>query len=143
MDFLTALHLSSTGLTAQRTAMNVIATNLANVNTTRTPEGTPYRRQIAIMEAKPMHNFGSVLNAQVEAMSGVQVGDIVQEATPFRKVYNPGHPDADESGYVSFPNVNVVTETADLMVARRSYEANVTAISVTKKMALKALEIGK
>ena len=90
-----------------------------------------------------MHNFGSVLNAQVEAMSGVQVGDIVQEATPFRKVYNPGHPDADESGYVSFPNVNVVTEMADLMGAKRSYEANVTAIAVTKKMALKALQIGK
>jgi len=143
MDFLTALHLSSTGLTAQRTAMNVIATNLANVNTTRTPEGIPYRRQIAIMETKPVHNFSSFLNAQVEAMSGVQVGDIVQEATPFRKVYNPGHPDADESGYVAFPNVNVVTEMADLMVARRSYEANVTAISVTKKMALKALQIGK
>ena len=76
-------------------------------------------------------------------MNGVRVGEIVEEVTPFRRVYNPDHPDADESGYVSFPNVNVVTEMADLMSARRSYEANVAAISVTKRMALKALQIGK
>jgi flagellar basal-body rod protein FlgC len=71
------------------------------------------------------------------------VGEIVEEATPFRRVYNPDHPDADESGYVLFPNVNVITETAELMTARRSYEANVAAISASKRMALKALQIGR
>ncbi len=143
MDFLTTLHISGTGLTAQRTAMNVIATNLANVNTTRTPEGIPYRRRVAILATQPLDDFDSVLNAQTEALSGVRVREIAEEASPFRQVYNPGHPDANEMGYVSYPNVNVVTETTDLMMARRSYEANVTAISAAKRMALKALEIGK
>jgi flagellar basal-body rod protein FlgC len=143
MDFLTALHISSTGLTAQRTRMNVIATNLANLNTTRTAEGLPYRRQMAVVKSEPLNDFGSVLNAQQEALAGATVDDIVEDKTPFRQVYNPGHPDADEMGYVSFPNVNVVTETTDMMLVRRAYEANVTAISATKKMALKALELGK
>ena len=143
MDFLTALHISSTGLTAQRTTMNVIATNLANVNTTRTPQGIPYRRKVALMNSDPLEDFDTALGAQAEALSGVRVKDIVEEMTPFREVYHPGHPDANEMGYVSFPNVNVVTETTNMMFARRAYEANVTAISSTKKMMLKALEIGK
>ena len=143
MDLFGTLGISSSALTAQRTVMNVIATNLANVNTTRTPGGGPYRRMIALIESKPAQDFGSVLNRQVEALNGVRVGEIVEEVTPFRRVYNPDHPDADESGYVSFPNVNVITETTDLMTASRSYEANAVAISVTKKMALKALQIGQ
>ena len=143
MDFLTTLHISSTGLTAQRTAMNVIAVNLANVNTTRTPQGIPYRRKVTLMEPQPLDNFDAALSAQTEVLSGVRVGDIVEEKTPFRQVYQPGHPDANEMGYVSYPNVNVVTETTNMMFARRAYEANVTAISSTKKMALKALEIGR
>jgi flagellar basal-body rod protein FlgC len=143
MDFLTALHISSTGLTAQRTTMNVISTNLANLNTTRTQKGMPYRRKVALMEAKPVQDFDSVLNSETEALHGVRVSEIVEDATPFRQVYNPGHPDANEIGYVSLPNVNVVSETTAMMVTRRSYEANVSAISTTKRMALKALEIGK
>ena len=143
MDLFGTLRISSSALTAQRTVMNVIATNLANVNTTQTPGGGPYRRMIALVESEPARDFGAVLNRQVEALNGVRVGEIVEEATPFRRTYNPDHPDADESGYVSFPNVNVITETTDLMTASRSYEANVAAISVTKKMALKALQIGK
>jgi flagellar basal-body rod protein FlgC len=143
MDFLTALHISGTGLTTQRTTMNVISTNLANLNTTRTSKGTPYRRKVALMESKPVEDFDSVLNSQTEALYGVRVSGIVEDATPFRRVYNPGHPDADKMGYVSLPNVNVVTETTDMMLARRSYEANVSAISATKRMALKALEIGR
>ncbi len=143
MDFLTALHISGTGLTAQRTTMNVISTNLANLNTTRTSQGTPYRRKVALVESKPVEDFDSVLNSQTEALYGVRVSGIVEDATPFRRVYNPGHPDADKMGYVSLPNVNVVTETTDMMLARRSYEANVSAISATKRMALKALEIGR
>jgi len=143
MDFLTALHISTTGLTAQRTAMNVIAANLANLNTTRTPEGVPYRRRIALMTAEPLEDFQAVLDGFNEALSKVEVNEIAEEVTPFRQVYDPGHPDANESGYVSFPNVDVVTEMTDMMIARRSYEANVTSIAATKRMALKALEIGK
>jgi flagellar basal-body rod protein FlgC len=143
MDFLTALHISTTGLTAQRTTMNVIAANLANINTTRTPEGVPYRRRIALMTAEPLEDFRAVLDRFNDALSEVEVSEIVEEATPFRQVYDPGHPDANESGYVSLPNVDIVTEMTDMMIARRSYEANVTSIAATKRMALKALEIGK
>ena len=143
MDFLTALHISSTGLTTQRTRMNVISTNLANVNTTRTKTGAPYRRKVVLMDAKPVEEFESVLSSQSEALYGVGVREIAEDTTPFRRVYSPGHPDADQMGYVSLPNVNVITEMANMMIAKRSYEANVTAISATKGMALKALEIGK
>ncbi|MBW2108439.1 MAG: flagellar basal body rod protein FlgC [Deltaproteobacteria bacterium] len=143
MDFLTALHISTTGLTAQRTTMNVIATNLANVNTTHTRDGVPYRRKIALIHSRPVNDFDAVLSDQAEALSGVRIDEIVEEMTPFRRIYEPGHPDADADGYVSYPNVNVVTETTEMMFVRRAYEANVTAISAAKKMALKALEIGR
>lgn len=143
MDFLTALHISTTGLTTQRMRLNVISTNLANVNTTRTPKGIPYRRKVVLMEAEPVEDFDSALNSQSEALCGVRVSEIVEDTTPFKRVYSPGHPDADEMGYVSLSNVNVITEMANMMVAKRSYEANVTAISATKGMALKALEIGR
>ncbi|MBW1739593.1 MAG: flagellar basal body rod protein FlgC [Deltaproteobacteria bacterium] len=143
MDLLTALHISTTGLTTQRMRMNIISTNLANMYTTRTQTGEAYRRKIVVMEAEPVEDFESTLRAQSELLYGVRVGDIVEDTTPFKRVYSPGHPDADESGYVSLPNVDVITEMADMLIARRSYEANVTAIGATKAMALKALEIGK
>jgi flagellar basal-body rod protein FlgC len=123
--------------------MNVIANNLANVNTTRTQKGTPYRRKVVLMESKPIDDFDSVLKSQSEALYGVKVSEIVEDSTPFKRVYSPGHPDADQMGYVSLPNVNVVTEMANMMMAKRSYEANVSAISATKALALKALEIGR
>ena len=143
MDFLTALHISATGLRAQRTRMNVIAENLANVNTTRTNRGIPYRRKVVLMEAEPVSDFDSVLSSQSEALYGVKVSEIVEDTTPFRRMYSPGHPDADQMGYVSLPNVNVVTEMTNLMLVRRSYEANVSVISAAKGLALKALEIGR
>jgi flagellar basal-body rod protein FlgC len=143
MDFLTALHISATGLRAQRTRMNVIAENLANVNTTRTNRGIPYRRKVVLMEAEPVEDFDSVLSSQSEALYGVKVSEIVEDTTPFRRMYSPGHPDADQMGYVSLPNVNVVTEMTNLMLVRRSYEANVSVISAAKGLALKALEIGR
>ncbi len=143
MDFFNALHISATGLSAQRIRMNIISTNLANVYTTRSPTGGPYRKKIVVMEAVPIEDFESILRSQSEALREVRVGKIVEDTTPFRQVYNPGHPDADKTGYVSMPNVDVITEMADMMLARRSYEANVTAIASTKAMLLKALEIGK
>jgi flagellar basal-body rod protein FlgC len=123
--------------------MNVISTNLANVYTTRTDAGGPYRRKIVIMEATPLEGFESILRSKTESLQGVKIGAVVEDGSSFRKVYNPGHPDADEVGYVSLPNIDVITEMADMMVARRSYEANVTVIGSTKAMVLKALEIGR
>ncbi len=143
MDLLTALHISATGLRAQRTRMNVIATNLANANTSKTQKGTPYRRKVVLLETQPVEDFDSVLGSQFEAVHGVKVSKIVEDTSPFRRMYSPGHPDADEMGYVSLPNVNVVTEMTNLMLVRRAYEANVSVISATKGLALKALEIGK
>jgi len=143
MDFFTALHISTTGLSAYRTRMSIISTNIANVHTTRTPAGGTYRRKLVVMEALPIEDFESILMSQSESLRGVRVGEIVEDKTPLRQVYSPGHPHADKAGYVSMPNVNIMTEMADMLIARRSYEANVTAIGATKAMALKALEIGK
>jgi flagellar basal-body rod protein FlgC len=143
MDFLTALHISTTGLSAQRIRMNIISTNLANMSTTRTPTGGPYRRKLVVMEAVPIEDFESILRSQSESLLRVRVGEIVEDSTSFKQIYSPGHPHADKAGYVSMPNVDVITEMADILIARRSYEANVTAIGATKAMALKALEIGR
>lgn len=143
MDFLTALHMSTTGLSAHRIRMNIISTNLANVNTTRTAAGGPYRRKLVVMEAVPSENFESALRSQSELLRSVSVSEIVEDTTSFREIYNPGHPHANKAGYVSMPNVDVMTEMSDMLIARRSYEANVAAIGSTKTMALKALEIGR
>ena len=143
MDFLTALHISTTGLSAQRIRMNIVSTNLANVSTTRTPTGGPYRRKLVVMEAVPIEDFESILRSQSESLLRVRVGEIVEDSTSFKQIYSPGHPHADKEGYLSMPNVDVITEMADILIARRSYEANVTAIGATKAMALKALEIGR
>ena len=143
MDFLTALHISTTGLSVQRLRMNIVSTNLANVSTTRTPTGGPYRRKLVVMEAVPIEDFESILRSQSESLLRVRVGEIVEDSTSFKQIYSPGHPHADKAGYVSMPNVDVTTEMADILIARRAYEANVTAIGATKAMALKALEIGR
>jgi flagellar basal-body rod protein FlgC len=123
--------------------MNVVSANLANVNTTRSENGMPYRRKVVLMEAKPVEDFDFALNSQGDELYGVKVSDVLEDTTPFRRVFNPGHPHADDMGYVSFPNVDVVTEMANMMIAKRSYEANVSAISTIKRMALKALELGR
>jgi flagellar basal-body rod protein FlgC len=123
--------------------MNVVSANLANVNTTRSENGMPYRRKVVLMEAKPVEDFDLALNSQDDELYGVKVSDVLEDTTPFRRVFEPGHPHADDMGYVSFPNVDVVTEMANMMIAKRSYEANVSAISTIKRMALKALELGR
>jgi flagellar basal-body rod protein FlgC len=143
MDILTALQISTTGLSAQRIRMDIISANLANVYTTRTSTGGPYRRRLVVMEAVPIEEFESILRSESESLRKVRVDEIVEDTTSFRRIYSPGHPHADKAGYVSMPNVDVLTEMADMLIARRSYEANVTAIGATKAMALKALEIGR
>lgn len=149
MAIFNAFNISATGMSAQRVRMDVLAQNAANVNTTRTEDGTPYKRKNVVFHEKPANNFSTILNSMTGNRnaaigSGVKVTEIVEDdKTPMNMVYDPAHPDADENGYVTYPNVNVVTEMTDLIDATRAYEANVTAFNATKNMALKALEIGR
>ena len=165
MDLLTASKISGTALAAHRTKLNVIAENLANVDTTRTKEGGPYRRKMVVFKAEDIDSFKSVVEKKQlkqnqwgielspiefdaekkpDKGTGVKVDQIIRSQEDFRLVYNPAHPDADpETGYVRMPNVDHLTEIADMLVAKRSYEASTTALSATKDMILKALEIGK
>lgn len=144
MDFLTGLRIGSSGMSAQRMRMNTISSNIANVNTTRTPEGGPYRRKDIVFEAMPdAKNFGEILSSQNEKFQRVQVSDIlVDRKAPLLK-YEPDHPDANEEGFVAYPNINMMEEMANMMQATRAYEANVAAVQATKNMALNALEIGR
>ena len=144
MDLLQASRISATGLTAQRTKMKIIAENLANAETTRTPQGGPYRRQLVVFSEKTGSQFQGILKRLQAGGSGVEVTEIIPSTDDFRLVYNPSHPDADpDTGYVTMPNINVLTEMADMMAARRAYDANATAISNTKAMINRALEIGR
>lgn len=145
MNFIHALQTSSSGLTAQRTRMDLISNNLSNIHTTRTAKGEPYRRKMAVLAADPGASlFRGALRERLEnQLSGVKVAEIVEDPRPFATEYNPQHPDANEKGYVSLPNINVIEEMVSMMAASRSYEANVTAINTTKKMAMKALDIGR
>ena len=126
MDFFTALDIAASGLSAQRTNMNVISMNLANVQTTRTADGGPYQRKVVVFRSAPIKwppdkVWLSELERQVK---GVKVARIQTENRPFRRVYDPNHPDADKDGYVLYPNINVVEEMANLLTALRTYEAN-------------------
>lgn len=140
MDFLTALHVSGTGLSAERTRVNLASSNLANAETTRGPGGQPYQRLDPVFRSIHM-------SAQNEAPTvgqsplGVQVERIVADPTPGRKVYSPGHPDADPDGFVTFPNVNPITEIVNLLSASRAFEANATAVETLKQMASRGLDI--
>jgi len=143
MDLGKIYAVSAAGLEAQRIRMNVIAGNLANAQSTRTPEGGPYRRRDVIFSATPP-SFGDTFRSAMEReVSGVEVTGIIEDQRPFKEVFDPQHPDADPNGYVRLPNVNLLEEMVNMMSASRSYEANVTALNATKSMAAKALEIGR
>ncbi|MDY0187982.1 MAG: flagellar basal body rod protein FlgC [Syntrophus sp. (in: bacteria)] len=143
MDFLTSFRICSSGFAAQRSKMDVIASNLANVSTTSTPEGGPYRRKIAVFSSEHVNKKFSFGDKLRDAVKQVSLKEVIQDRADARKVYNPSHPDADEQGNVAMPNVNVVTEMTDMITASRAYEACVTAFDATKNMALKTLDIGK
>lgn len=145
MDFFSSMNVSSSALTAGRTRMNLISSNLANANATRTPEGGPYKRKDAVYAATPVQNpFNRVLDgATARQVRKVEVSEIVEDKNPPRLQYDPSHPDANPQGYVAMPNVNVVEEMTDMISATRSYEANVTAVQAAKSMAMKTLEIGR
>ena len=145
MAFLGSLDISASALTAQRLRMDVISENIANIDTTRTASGEPYRRRYVIFQQQEAKPFSEYLNSSISgtAGAGVEVTDIAEDQGAFKLEYDPTNPDADEYGYVSMPNVDLVTEMVDMMSATRSYEANVTAINATKSMAMAAMDIGK
>ncbi len=146
MSFFDSLDTSATALTAQQLRMDVISQNMANVDTTRTEDGTPYKRKVVLFqEIGSKKSFAKFLDNAMDSDSGhgVRVTKIVDDETPGSKVYDPSHPDADEDGYVTNSNVNVVEEMVNMISASRSYEANITAINTTKAMIAKTLEIGK
>lgn len=138
-----AFAVSASGLSAHRLRMDVISANLANAQSTSTPEGGPYQRQDVVLQATPAVGFDDLLASENDQASAVKVARVVKDQTPFRRSYDPGHPDAGDDGYVALPNVNVVTEMVDLMAATRAYEANVAAINATKRVLQAALEIGQ
>lgn len=140
MRIINSMAISASGLTAERLRMDLIASNVANINTTRTPEGGPYRRKVAVF-AEQLEQ--AIKDKEKFPGKGVQVAAIAEDQSPPKLVYNPSHPDANEQGYVEMPNINIVTEMVDLITASRSYEANVTVLNAAKSMALKALEIGR
>jgi flagellar basal-body rod protein FlgC len=143
-----AINSNASGLTAERLRMDVISNNIANVNTTRTAEGTPFKRKNVVFEPKGFNgvefNIPIVRKPpQEQAGTGVRVVDIVEDDSPNRLVYDPHHPDADEKGYVHYPNVNIVTEMVDLITASRSYEANVSSMKAAKNMMMKSIDIAR
>jgi len=144
MSFLQSLNISGSGLTAQRFRMDVISENIANIDSTRTEAGGPYRRKMVVLTSAGDFKNMFVKNLlEHETNGGVEVSDIIEDQSDFKLVYNPEHPDADEDGYVSMPNVDSLKETVDMMEAYRAYQANITALNTTKQMAVKALEIGR
>lgn len=149
MAFLSSFDISASGMSAQRIRMDVAAENIANMDTTRTASGGAYRRKDVVLESYSDISFAQAMRNAAKGQgfqsrhAGVRVSNIVEDDRQGKVVYNPEHPDADEDGYVTMPNVDLLKETVDSMSATRSYEANVTALNAIKLMAQKALDIGK
>jgi flagellar basal-body rod protein FlgC len=144
MDLFKAMEISSSGLHAQRVVIEVVSSNLANVQTTRTPEGGPYRRKHVVFTPSTLSPpFSDLLAGRMnQDQMGVKV-DVTEEETLFKTIYDPSHPDSDETGFLQIPNINAMEEMVVLLSAVRSYEANVTAFNAAKNMILKSLEIGR
>lgn len=148
MSIFSGINTSASALTAQRTRADIIAENLANAQTTRTKNGLPYRRKVTVFQERQDDNslFSTILekrNIKEKYSAGVEVVGVIEDKSPFNMKYDPGHPDADENGYVMTSNVDPIKEMVDMISAQRSYEANVTAINTSKAILNKALEIGK
>ena len=146
MALFQSFNISATGMTAQRFRTDIIAENIANINTTSTEKGGPYRRKVVTFEEKSITPFSEYYSTSRNRAigNGVKVSKISEDyETDFIMEYDPSHPDADENGYVSYPNINTVTEMTNLIEATRAYEANATAFDASKSMALTGLSIGK
>jgi len=136
MESTNIFSVSASALAAQRQRMNVVASNLANAHSTRTAEGGPYRRQDVVFATQ-------LQDASQPGLQGVQVSGIVRDESPFKTVYDPAHPDADKDGFVAMPNVNVIEEMVNMMMASRAYEASVTTFNMSKTMFMQTLELGR
>jgi flagellar basal-body rod protein FlgC len=145
MDFFTAMEVSASGMTAQRTRMNTASSNLANATTTETPGGGPFKRLDVILKSAQATGgiSGASAGGATPAVNGVMVDGIIQDQSPPRLEYDPGHPDANADGYVAYPNVNIVEEMVDMITASRAYEAGVNSLNTAVTMAERALTIGK
>ncbi len=144
MNIFHSLKVSSSALKAQMIRLNTISSNLANIETTRTPDGGPYKKKSVVFRPVSTSPFSMQLDRQMSsAVKGVEVAEIVTDKRPAKMIYDPSHPDAGDDGFVAKPNVNMMEEIADMMSATRAYEVNVTIIKSAKQMALKALQIGK
>ena len=142
MSTLSAASLAAaSALSAERTRIEVAVSNIANAESTRGPDGQPYRRRDVVLSQNPVTSFDSVLGDA--SATGVQVTEIVQDQSPYRRRYEPSHPDADPEGFVSLPNVDVSAEMVDMLGAARAYQANLAAIGLIKDMVAKALELGR
>src|SRR5688572_27802372 len=141
LGIFSAMEIAASGLTAERTRMNTIASNLANARTTRTEQGGPYKRLDPVFEATPIDRNGEI--GATNGVSLAKVARIEQDQRPGMMVYEPGHPDANAEGYVEYPNVNAVEEMVNMITASRAYEAGITSIDTVKRMARSALDIGR
>ncbi|WZL79460.1 flagellar basal body rod protein FlgC [Eubacteriales bacterium mix99] len=143
MKVFDTMQISASGLTAERLRMDTIASNIANVNTTHTEQGGPYRRKIAVFQENLATERDRESGKIGSVSRGIKAVGVVEDKSPLQSVFDPTHPDADANGYVSMPNVNILNEMVDLIASTRAYEANVTAVNATKGMMARALEIGR
>jgi flagellar basal-body rod protein FlgC len=144
MSLFSAISTGASGMAAQRARAELLVENLANAETTRTPEGGPYRRKDAVFESTTVSSpFASIFSSELDSMGGVAVSGVVTDVSEPERRYLPGHPDADKDGYVAFPKINPAEDMVDLMGAARSYGANVSAISAIKDMIQRSLDLGR
>ena len=144
MSLFSALSVGASGMAAQRARAEVLVENLANAETTRTPEGGPYRRKDLVFESSTVESpFASVFSSELQSLSGVAVSGVITDMSEPERRYLPGHPDADKDGYVAFPKINPAEDMVDLMGAARSYGANVAAISAVKDMIQRSLDLAR
>ncbi len=144
MDLFSAMNISASGLAAQRDRMNVISSNLANMHTTRTAGGGPYRRKSVVFETQAAPSFQEVLQDRIgQHAKGVRVSGVAESGKPPVRVFDPSHPDAGADGYVLLPAIDLMSEMVDMISASRAFEANTAAVGASKNMANKALEIGR
>ena len=143
MNAFSSIRISASGLSAERLRMDTIASNISNVDTTRGENGQPYRRKIAVFQENLSKELDPSTGNEIQTLKGVKAVGVVDDQSPFRKVYDPTNPDADKDGNVSMPNVNTLNEMADMIAATRAYEANVNAMTSEKNMFSTALQIGK
>src|SRR3954465_7533749 len=144
MRLFSALSVSASGMAAQRARAELLVENLANAETTRTPEGGPYRRKDAVFQSSPVESpFASIFSTEMQSAGGVSVADVITDKSEPERRYLPGHPDADNDGYVAFPKVNAAEDMVDLMGASRSYGANISAISAIKDMIQRSIDLAR